>query len=166
MSVSYKKEGKVHIVTISGKVGLHPVLRDQQILFSEYIQKKVSEEKYDVVINTSFYDINYVSLAAALAIERNPIGEKNTENLGRIKLKNGDISGAAGASYFYVAQSKDYTYYFGQGDFTLNARYNKLFQVAVGGMGPLIIGGLKYGNGNEYDSVKMYNDMGASKVVE
>jgi hypothetical protein len=69
---------------------------------------------------------------------------EETLNEGIVKISN-KLYGHSSPKMHFIAQRKDYTWLVGQGDPTLSE-----YETAVGGLCPLIVRGLKFGDGNLY----------------
>ena len=106
-----------------------------------------------MVVNGNYYDVSRAGLLDA-ALGHDPVAATETTILGRVVDNGAVIGGQSSPSMFYFAQyflpSTDsrylWTYITGFGDPPLGGGT----AAAIGGLGPLIIGGLRYGTQNRY----------------
>ena len=143
--VKYTKENDLHIIKISGKSRLIPIVRTGEELFSETVKRAQSNAKLTVCINGCWYGLTNSGKADALT-GHDPVPSVDTLNEGFALLGTGTLSGHSAPNMFYIAQKLDYTWFMGQGDLTKNQGY----YTGIGGLCPLVFKGLKYGDGNLY----------------
>jgi hypothetical protein len=143
MPTKYTKNGCLHIIHITGKCRLVPIIRTDEEKFSETIQRTIEKGKFYATINGCWYGLTIQSKIGAVI--GNPTMSEGTLNEGIVKISN-KLYGNSSPLMYYIAQRKDYTWLVGQGDPTLSEYY----ETAVGGLCPLIIRGLKFGDGNLY----------------
>ncbi|MCT9365565.1 hypothetical protein [Acinetobacter baumannii] len=143
--VEYKKENDLHIIKITGKSRLTPIVRDGEELFSATVQRAQSKAKLTVCINGCWYGLTDSGKADAF-VGHDPVPSADTLNEGFALLGTGALHGHSAPNMFYIAQKLDYTWFMGQGDLTKNRGY----YTGIGGLCPLVFKGLKYGDGNLY----------------
>jgi Phosphodiester glycosidase len=97
----------------------------------------------DVVVNGNYYDVNNYS--KFWAFFGTSSDADNTSPQGFLIESQAVIGGDSRPQSFFVAQTRGLTWKFGSGNPSPSGTLS-----AVGGVGPLIIDGLKYGNGNLY----------------
>ena len=117
--VEYKKENDLHIVKITGKSRLNPIVRDREEHFSETVKRAQSNAKLTVCINGCWYGLTNSGKSDAL-LGHDPVPSVDTLNEGFALLGTGAISGHSAPNMFYIAQKTDYKWFMGQGDLTKN----------------------------------------------
>lgn len=141
-----------------GNFDMIPIIRTQEELFSSTVintyNKYKKEEANLVITNANFYDLTSAGKIDAFN-GHDPVPASETTALGYVIKNNKLLTGKAAPLDFYIAYYKKEQYKInsskifdcyrsGQGNPPLNC------SSAFGGLGPLIINGLLYGNSNLY----------------
>ena len=106
-----------------------------------------SGKGYAVIINGLMYTVTSSFITYRLGSD--PIDPSDVSPDGQLVESSTVVAGRSASSMFYIAQGSGpgFAYSFGSGD---PASASPKPVTAMGGLGPLIIGGLKYGDGNLY----------------
>jgi len=148
----------LHMVLLSMDAPMRVLLRNTERLFTDAAPRLAGSPT--VIINGNFYDVTRLGLLDAFS-GGDPVDPDATTPLGRLVNQGTVIGGSTQTQMFYLAQVTTpligppapgqvcycaYSYETGFGA----APVRSGVQAAIGGLGPMIIGGLKYGDGNLY----------------
>ena len=97
--VKYTKENDLHIIKISGKSRLIPIVRTGEELFSETVKRAQSNAKLTVCINGCWYGLTNSGKADALT-GHDPVPSVDTLNEGFALLGTGTLSGHSAPNMF------------------------------------------------------------------
>lgn len=136
-------DGDLYYVVMAGKTRMRIMLRTKDEYFSTFVDREAVNLGMDVVINGNFYDINKTS--KFWAVMGTSSDASNTTPEGFLIESQAVIGGISRPNHFYVAQLMGPIWTFGFGDPGSSRTLS-----AIGGLGPLIINGLNYGDGNLY----------------
>lgn len=128
------------------------IVRTQEELFSQTVERAYSAGPFVCAVNGPQYSLSNAGKADALWGD-DPVAANHTTPDGLIVRKGSDTVGSSVASLFYIAQISGH-YRFGMGDPPADA------DRAIGGVGPMIINGLRYGVGNICASEPACNESG------
>lgn len=128
-----------------------PVLRRGKEFFSDTVRKESSRLKLPIVINANFYDLAKSAFVTVFS-RHIPIDASETTIQGLIVKDKRAIAGTSRPSDFYITYDKEKlkkgnlaaAFTSGKGDPPASV------SAAFGGLGPLIINGLPYGERNLY----------------
>lgn len=131
---------------------LFPIVRtqaDSNKNIMDVIVREQASNQLDVCINALWYGVTYAGKVAYVGSGGGLVDVAEIKNEGQLLLTTGAIHGKPSPLGYYGAQRKDdeASWEFGFGDLNLS----KGFRAGVSGLCPLIIDGLKYGTGNEYN---------------
>lgn len=143
---TYKKEGDYHVFICKAKVRLTPIIREEEELFSETVLRSQKAAKFTLCINGSWYGSTKDGIVDAF-VGNDPVPAKETINEGIALRGDGKPLGRSSPLMPYIAQKRDYSFEMGIGD----PSPNKGHFTGIGGLCPLIINGLKYGETNLYN---------------
>lgn len=141
------RDGPLLFVVLEDSALMHILLRTHEELFEATVQRESRSQHFIVVINGNFYDVSKSGLMDA-AWGHDPVPANATTPIGRLVDNFRSIGGRLAPNNFYIANIAGPIsgYEFGFGDAPTGSPYRS----AIGGLGPLIINNLKYGNGNRY----------------
>lgn len=132
-------------VAMKDSIKMVPFVRDEEELFSNTTARAISKHGFRVVINGQFYSLTQMGVIDALA-GSDPVAAKHTTPNGLVVSNKSALSGRSAPQMFYVANQlkevRRYRFGFGQSPTNVDS--------AIGGCGPLIINGLKYGVVNKF----------------
>jgi hypothetical protein len=136
-------DGDLYYVVMSIQTKMRIMLRTDDEYFTTFVDREAVKRGYEVVINGNYYDVNTISkfwgvLGTSSAAD-------NTSPEGYLVQDQTTIGGNSQSNRFYVAQRMAQRWEFGFGNPGSVATL-----CAIGGLGPIIIDGLKYGDGNKY----------------
>lgn len=145
----------VFIVEFGHKCQLIPIVRqDSDAIdpsegesFPDTVRREQKNRKIDICTNACWYDLS-LNGKSDVFLGDDPVSANETTNQGTALLPSNKRYGNPSPLMAYVAQKEDLTWVFGMGDIPDNG-----FYTGIGGMCPLIINGLKYGDGNKYSKV-------------
>jgi hypothetical protein len=136
-------DGDLFYLIMAGKSRMRILIRQDDEYFSTFVDREAVRLGVEVVINGNYYDVDYTS--KFWAILGTSSAADNTTPEGLLIESQVVIGGVSRPKHFFAAQKMGPTWAFGSGDppgiGTLSA---------IGGAGPLIINGLKFGDGNLY----------------
>jgi hypothetical protein len=136
-------DGDLYFLVMSGKTRMRVMLRRDDEYFTTFVDREAVKLGVDVVVNGNMYDVRYVGLFwALLGTSSDP---DNTLPEGFLIDSQVRIDGNSQPQRFYVSQTAGRSWKFGYGN-----PISVGTGAAVGGVGPLIIDGLKYGPFHEY----------------
>lgn len=138
------QDGDVLYVVRSDKARMHVLLRTATEMFQTTADNESRSRHLNVVVNGNFYDLT-AGGKAKVFFSNSPVAASETIPIGLLVSGSHQIGGRPAPSLFYVANTTSQLYQFGFGDPPLAGTF-----AALGGLGPLILGGLKYGVGNLY----------------
>jgi hypothetical protein len=122
------------------------LLRTADELFTDFVDREAKARGLDVVVNGNYYDVTMTGKGFAFFGTTAGKGDRTTP-LGQLIQNQAFIGGTSRPNHFYVSQTvgplHDYDFGFGDAPVTGTG-------AAIGGVGPMIIKGLKYGDGNVY----------------
>lgn len=130
---------------MSHHVRMTPIVRTKEELFSATIDRANQTSKFEVVINGQMYDVSKAGIADAL-LGSDPVAAEHTTIEGTVAYKRVKVAGRVAKQMFHVAYDEVYPNYykFGFGPAPIHVA------ASLGGCGPLIINGLKFGSQNAY----------------
>ncbi len=139
-------DGDLLYMVMAGQSRMSIILRTADELFTTFVDREARRLGVDVVVNGNYYDVNRVGLAFAVLQTTAGPGSRTTPE-GRLVQNQQIIGGISRPNHFYFAESvgPEYGWTFGFGDPPTDGQAS-----AMGGVGPMIINGLKYGDGNVY----------------
>jgi len=150
-SGTLQKDGALRYVVLSHSANMKIIRRTREELFSATVNREGAGMA--VVVNGNYYDVSTAGKMDALA-GSDPVPATATTVEGRLISNGGLLAGRSAPQMFYFAQQAmpfvgniQSTYTTGFGDPQPTGGLT-----AIGGVGPLIIGGLHYGIGNRYKS--------------
>jgi hypothetical protein len=136
-------DGDLYYLVMSDKTRMRVLVRYDDEYFSTFVDREAVRLGVEVVINGNYYDVNLTSkIWAGLGTSS---ASDNTTPEGYLIESQVWMGGISRPKHFFVAQLTGSTWKFGSGDPGILGTIS-----AVGGLGPLIINGLKYGDGNLY----------------
>jgi hypothetical protein len=158
-------DGSLRYIVLEDDYMMRPIVRSREELFVDTLQREGKDMK--VVINGSFYDVSFDGKVDA-KWGHDPVPAYETTILGQVVQQGAVISdsrscrlirgvtvitGTSEPNLFWFGQRKTpspknpfWNYVADSG----NPPQGPDMMVAVGGLGPLIVGALKYGVGNVY----------------
>jgi len=139
-------DGDVHYMVMNKSSWMRILLRTADELFTTFVDREAPAAWLNVVVNGMFYDVTAYGLGWAVLGTTSGEGSR-TIPLGQIVDSQRVVGGQSRPNHYYVAQALGpmSTYTFGDGDPPSSGQ-----SAAIGGAGPMIINGLKYGDGNLY----------------
>lgn len=144
------EDGSLRYVMLTHQYQMKPLLRTREELFTATLLRAGTGLK--VCVNGSYYDVSTAGLAD-VAWGNDPVDPAATTLLGEVHVLGTRIAGGSQRQRFYIAQVKaaapsgiGWTYRVGFGDPPAGVL------AAVGGLGPLLWDGLRYGAGNLYSA--------------
>jgi len=145
-----QRDGALHYVVLDHTTEMRIIRRTREELFSSTVMREGAG--LSVVVNGNYYDVSTAGISDALW-GHDPVAAAETTILGRL-INRGSILGG---------RSSPNMFYFGQRSMPWTGRYTSTFETdfgdplpgsgmhaAIGGLGPLVVGGLRYGSGNRY----------------
>jgi len=140
------QDGSLRYVMLTHEYQMKPLLRTKEELFSTTLLRAGTAMK--LCVNGSYYDVSAAGLVD-VAWGNDPVDPAATTILGQVHVLGTRIAGSSQRQRFYFAQVKaagtpGWTYRVGFGDPPPGVI------AAVGGLGPLLWNGLRYGVGNRY----------------
>lgn len=139
------QDGSLHFLVIPSSARMEVIVRDQSELFETTVERAYNNNPFVCAINGPQYSVSIRGLLDA-AYRSDPVAANRTTADGLIIREGSDTIGQSASMMFYIAQTLG-QYEFGPGDPPANATQ------AVGGVGPMIINGLRYGVGNVCQSM-------------
>ncbi len=137
-------DGDVYYVVMSDQTRMRVLLRTKDEYFTTFVDREAVSLGVEVVVNGNLYSINRTSKFWA-ALGDSSAGD-NTSPEGFLIESQAILDGDSRPQSFFVAQATNgLKWKFGSGDPPVSGTIS-----AVGGLGPLIINGLKFGDGNVY----------------
>jgi hypothetical protein len=143
-----------HWIIIEGATDISPFLRPSLTTFEQAVLVDAQSNPNSTYTNGNFYDIPYSWYLTARNNPQNVLIEPDDITIKGLAVKNGvAVAGESAPQDFYLAYDQDElctneeigsAYSTGFGDPPLDKTF------AIGGVGPIIIDGLKYGRINEY----------------
>ena len=146
-AILYSEEFNCKIIEVPPKCRLIPIVRTDEELFSTTVERAYKKAAMHVCINSCWYGLTNQGLIDVLAGD-DPVLSSETLNEGFALQGNGVLSGHSSPSMYFIAQKIDYSWFVGKGDLTKSDYYT-----GVGGLCPLIVNGLNYGDGNKYSKL-------------
>jgi hypothetical protein len=145
-----QRDGALRYVVLSHSATMKIIRRTREELFSTTVNREGAG--MTVVVNGNYYDVSTAGKMDALA-GSDPVAASATTIEGRLISNGALLAGRAAPQMFYFAQQAmpfvgkiGSTYTTGFGD----PQPGSGLVSAIGGLGPLIVGGLNYGIGNTY----------------
>ena len=155
--LAFYLDGDLRYVALQPPPGMRIVRRTAEELFGTTVSRVVAAENLRVAINGNMFD---VSTTGGIDVwwGHDPVPAGKTSPIGRVVVGGRVIDGRSEPDRFHVAYNVTWaaplpavhyhpTYRFGQGDPPTGTGGADM---ALGGLGPIIIGGLQYGAGNLY----------------
>jgi len=142
-------DGSLQYVLLDHTYQLHPIVRSKEELFVDTLRRDGAGMK--VVVNGSYYDVTVTGKVDAV-VGNDPVDAKETTVLGQVVRNGRVITGSPYPDRFYFGQrlipstATPWTYVADKG----NPPADATMVAAIGGVGPLVVGALKYGVGNAY----------------
>jgi hypothetical protein len=143
-------DGSFQYVLIDFSYKLTPLIRSKTELFSAFIKRECASMK--VAINGSYYGLTTSGKVSA-ALGSSGVAPSETTIEGQVVVGGKSVAGLSRPNHFYFAQLRRptttniaWTYSSGKGDPPTGTEV----MAAVGGLGPMIIGGLEFGPENQY----------------
>jgi hypothetical protein len=141
-----KSDGSLRYILLDKTYKMMPLIRDSDTTFLDFLSKSQDAKKCDVVINGNFYGLDRTGkIWVGMGKTDDP---SDTEIEGQVVLNGRVIGGDSRPQSFWFGQvaatTMDpwrWTYAAEQGD----PPANKTTMAAIGGLGPLIAGAMKYG---------------------
>lgn len=146
------------MVMLSAADPMRVLLRTRERLFTDDAVAQAGGAK--VIVNGNMYDVTRAGIADAL-IGSDPVAASETTPLGQVVHHGTVLGGTAQANLFHFAQNSvalvgppapgeaRYTALMYQAGFGPAPSHANV-KSAIGGAGPLIVDGLKFGDGNRY----------------
>jgi Phosphodiester glycosidase len=131
-------------LVMSGKTRMRVLMRTADEYFTTFVDREAKKLGMDVVVNGNYYDVNWKSKFWAGTWGTSSDAD-NSSPQGYLIDSQVSIGGDSRPQSFFVAQARDLTWTFGPGNPPFTGTSS-----AVGGVGPLIIKGQNYGDGNLY----------------
>jgi len=138
-NVRIEEEGGVYFVSLTARAAMRPFLRTRTERFQNTVKRVAARSQLAVVVNGNMYDFAKWKLLA-------PSDPARTTPEGIVRGRGAELGGTSEPLMFYVAWSEGPTggYRFGHGDPPGDTTS------AIGGLGPVILGGRRYGSQNKY----------------
>jgi hypothetical protein len=144
-TVTVTVDRNVHYITVAGTTAMRTFVRTTTQPFEDTVTGFARQSRLDVIINGNPYGLtrsgyfNAVT-GASTSAAANTLPEGHVQGRGQL------LAGSSEPNRFYVAwfDGRRPAYTFGFGDPPGDATSS------VGGLGPIIIDGLKYGSANQY----------------
>lgn len=142
------RDGSLRYVILDHGYRMQPIVRTREELFVDTLRREGVGMK--VVVNGSYYDVSRSGILDAV-MGHDPVPASETTLLGIVVHNGRSIAGTSRPQHFYFANRNmpgmtQPTYVAGSGDPPIDGTV----LAATGGLGPLIIGALRYGIGNIY----------------
>ena len=149
--VAVDERDGVYYVSLSASAAMRTFLRTQTEPFESTVKRMAAKSHLAVVVNGNMYGdaIDYKILRQIIGTAGLPIPSqdaKNTTPQGIVRGRDHELGGSSRKAMFYIAWTEGPLggYAFGQGDPPTDTTS------ALGGLGPVIINGLRYGSQNRY----------------
>jgi hypothetical protein len=136
-------DGDLHYVVMSRQTKMRILLRQDDEYFTTFVDREAPKAGVEVLINGNYYDVN--KTAKFWGVLGTSSAADNTSPEGHLIQDQVLLDGNSQPNRFYVAQRFAERWEFGFGNPGTSQT-----RCAVGGLGPLLIDGLKYGDGNKY----------------
>jgi hypothetical protein len=136
-------DGDLYYVVMSRQTRMKILLRTDDEYFTTFVDREAVKAGLEVVINGNYYDVN--KTAKFWGVLGTSSAADNTTPEGRLIQDQATLDGNSQPNRFYIAQRMAQRWEFGFGNPPSTDTL-----CAIGGLGPLIIDGLKYGDGNRY----------------
>lgn len=145
-STTLFRDGDFYYLILDEQTRMKIILRTQDELFTRFAMRAAGRQGLDIVVNGNYYDVSTAGLIWA-GLGSTSGGGSRTRPEGRLVDTQTIIGGDSRPKSFFAAQGlgPSYPWSFGQGDPPVSGTLS-----AIGGAGPMIINGLKYGRGNLY----------------
>ena len=143
-------EGDVHYAAMSISVRMEVVRRNTDTLFEDFVAHMDKFAHYKAVINGNMYGMTPAGLIDAFE-GHDPVAPEHTKPEGHVVVDGKVVTGSDEPNRFHVRYTTgalinpEDSYSFGKGDPPSIGT-----AAGLGGLGPLIIKGLPYGERNEY----------------
>jgi hypothetical protein len=135
------------------------IRRTAKELFGTTVTREVAANNLRVAVNGNMFDVSRTGLID-VAIGHDPVPAGDTSPIGHVVVGGTRVAGSTQPDRFHIAFNIAWaaplppvrnapSYRFGQGDPPTGSGGA---QVALGGLGPIIIGGIRFGAGNLYRS--------------
>ena len=133
------------------------IRRTAEELFSATVTREVAASNLRVAVNGNMFDVSRTGLID-VGIGHDPVPAGKTSSIGHVVIGGTRVAGSSQPDRFHVAFNitwaaplppvrNEPSYRFGMGDPPTGTGGA---EVALGGLGPIIIGGLRFGAGNLY----------------
>jgi hypothetical protein len=136
------RDGDFLLMVLPLSCRMEIILRTDEEPFSDTVQTAYRKNQFTCAINGIQYSVDPIGLADA-AIGTDPVAANHTTPDGLLVRQGKIIGGRRAPQMFFLANDALGGYAFGLGDPPLGTARG------VGGLGPMIIGGLPYGVGNQ-----------------
>jgi hypothetical protein len=140
-------DGDLMYVVLDYTAKMDIVRRIQPEMFTTTVTA-AAKKGYLVIINGLQYTVNVSTYTYIIGDD--PVDPSDVQPDGQVVESSRVVSGRSSPQMFYIAQGQApiFVYYFNSGDPSVSGYYKPL--TAMGGLGPIIINDLKYGDGNLY----------------
>lgn len=147
--IPVKEDRGLFYVQLAGTAAMRPFVRTQAQTFKQTVTGFVQRSRLDVAINGNQYQIfsePAIGFGGVKALFGGGAAADLTTPEGHVRGRGEMLAGLPEPNRFYVAwhEGRRPAYSFGFGNPPTDAT------ASLGGLGPLIIDGLRYGVGNEY----------------
>jgi len=141
------KTGALYLVEATGKLQMAVLTRTSKELFTTFIDREAKRQSLKVVVNGSFTDLSLMN-SIPVAFSNDPLDPSDSKPVGMVVKEGKQIAGSPSSGKFYFSQNTCGIEAFssGQGNPPLSSC------AAVGGLAPIVAGGLAYGTINTYSS--------------
>lgn len=148
--VRHFNDGSVQYAVLHGSAKMVIIHRTLEELFETTVRRAVVLQDLKAAINGNWYDVSNSGLLDAL-IGHDPILAFETTPIGHVVVGGRVVAGTSEPDRFYVGRlslilQTAFLYEFDLGD----PPSAHLLSTAIGGLGPMIINGLKFGSRNLY----------------
>ena len=140
-NIGFHSDGDLLYVVLDDTAKMEVVLRSKGQMFTA-AAAAAGARGLRVVVNANMYDISWGPLVGIAFGAGKPLDPAVITPIGRV-VSASRTTGRSAPSLFYVAYKPGYEFGFGDPATAGMA-------AAVGGLGPIILNGLKYGTGNKY----------------
>jgi hypothetical protein len=146
-------DGPLSFMLLDNAYRMQPLIRKQRTTFTDFLAADPDAKKCKIIVNGNFYGLDKSGKASVF--RGNPDDPSDTEIQGQIIIAGNVVAGDSRPLSFWFGQvaapsyewkPEPWVYTAGKGD----PPAEKSTLAALGGIGPLLIGQLRYGVGNLY----------------
>ncbi|MEY4590452.1 MAG: hypothetical protein RL497_2528 [Pseudomonadota bacterium] len=153
---SHSSIGNTHIIACTGGVQMIMLVRRTKEYFTDFIKRAAVEHDVKVVVNGSFTDLSYGAIAA-VRLGNKPLEANESTPIGQVIQDGKLIAGTSSPGKYSFSQiSGPYAYtktMCGIDQFSVQMGNGPMATTsAIGGVAPIIIDGLPYGENNLYSA--------------